>query len=75
VVSIYFCVAGKRERLVICKDDIRKDFDNMSEVPDGLIHGQDPTVVRTLILRGLTKGSRKPGVAKRCRHVAGRRRQ
>jgi len=53
VANIYFCVAGKRERLVICKDDIGKDFDHMSEIHDGLIHGQDLAVVRTLILNGL----------------------
>ena len=38
------------ERLVICKDDEGTAFDHMSEVFDGLIHCQELSVVRAILL-------------------------
>jgi hypothetical protein len=38
------------ERFVICKDDKATPFNRVSEVLDGLIHCQELTVVRTVLL-------------------------
>jgi hypothetical protein len=38
------------ERLVICKDDEGPAFDHMAEVFDGLIHCQELSVIRTVLL-------------------------
>jgi len=74
---MYFCVAGKRERLVIRKDDKGAAFGHMLEVLDVLMHCQELAVAGTVLLMSGAELNmcRKPGVAKRRIHAAARRRQ